>query len=58
MILSFYKWHRNKSINKKLMPGGPIGLPIVGYLPFLGSKPHCKFVQLSKKYGNVFKYNQ
>ncbi|XP_076336270.1 cytochrome P450 2J6-like [Tachypleus tridentatus] len=35
-------------------PPGPVGLPIVGYLTFLSKKPHLDFIELSKKYGNVF----
>ncbi|RWS02731.1 Cytochrome P450 18a1-like protein [Dinothrombium tinctorium] len=33
---------------------GPLGLPLIGYVPFITKKPHEKFVALSKKYGNVF----
>lgn len=36
------------------IPPGPYGLPIVGYLPFLGQQPHKVLSQLGKKYGNVF----
>ena len=32
-----------------------MGLPIVGYLPWLTDAPHLDFIRLSKKYGNVFK---
>ncbi|XP_054711043.1 uncharacterized protein LOC129220640 [Uloborus diversus] len=39
---------------KKNFPPGPIGLPIVGYMPFLTKKPHEKLTQLSKKYGDVY----
>ncbi|KAF8792511.1 Cytochrome P450 2U1 like protein [Argiope bruennichi] len=35
-------------------PPGPTGLPIVGYLPFITSKPHLEFSRLEKKYGPVF----
>ena len=37
----------------KAIPG-PWGLPIVGYLPFLGMKSNVVFTELSKKYGDVF----
>nr|XP_015925057.2 uncharacterized protein LOC107452943 [Parasteatoda tepidariorum] len=42
-----------KSNNKKLPPG-PSGIPLLGYLPFLGDLPFKTFKQLSQKYGNVF----
>ncbi|CAL1272926.1 unnamed protein product [Larinioides sclopetarius] len=35
-------------------PPGPIGLPIVGYLPFLSEDLHLDFSKLGKKYGDVF----
>ncbi|XP_056000402.1 cytochrome P450 2C31-like [Ostrea edulis] len=35
-------------------PPGPWGLPVVGHLPFLGSKPLDKFKQYQKEYGDVF----
>lgn len=33
---------------------GPIGLPIVGFFPFLGPKPHEKFAKLGEKYGEIY----
>lgn len=38
------------------IPPGPMGLPLLGYLPFLGDKPYLKFTELSKKYGPVFSF--
>ncbi|GFV68980.1 cytochrome P450 2F3 [Trichonephila clavipes] len=38
---------------RKKGPPGPIGLPFVGYLPFLGKESHKTFWNLSKKYGNI-----
>ncbi|GFS34040.1 hypothetical protein NPIL_513031, partial [Nephila pilipes] len=37
------------------LPPGPFNLPFVGYLPFLGEKPHITFQKLSEKYGPVFR---
>ncbi|XP_055940687.1 cytochrome P450 18a1-like isoform X2 [Argiope bruennichi] len=43
------KWF---TINLK-KPPGPAGLPVVGYLPFLGKDPHKTFWNLREKYGNI-----
>ncbi|KAG2690938.1 hypothetical protein I3760_09G213900 [Carya illinoinensis] len=37
------------------LPPGPRGLPIVGYLPFVGTKLHTKFEQLCGIYGPIYK---
>lgn len=33
---------------------GPLGLPIIGYLPFLGPTPHRRYAELAKTYGNIY----
>ncbi|ESP03944.1 hypothetical protein LOTGIDRAFT_110341 [Lottia gigantea] len=33
---------------------GPRGIPIFGYLPYFGKNPHLTFMELRKKYGDVF----
>ena len=48
--LLFFK-HR---AGQRLEPPGPWGLPIVGYLPFLGMKMNLTFSKLAKRYGDVF----
>ena len=35
-------------------PPGPWGLPLLGYLPFLGRKMNLTLLRLSQKYGDVF----
>ncbi|KAG7947224.1 hypothetical protein I3843_14G082600 [Carya illinoinensis] len=37
------------------LPPGPHGLPIVGYLPFVGTELHKKFHQLCGIYGPIYK---
>lgn len=39
---------------KYKLPPGPIGLPILGYLPFLGREPYKELDRLKEIYGNVF----
>ena len=46
-------WYIANIYNTNLPPG-PWGLPIVGYLPFLGSKPQETLLNLSHKYGDIF----
>ncbi|KAI8546478.1 hypothetical protein RHMOL_Rhmol07G0120900 [Rhododendron molle] len=37
------------------LPPGPRGLPIVGYLPFLGTNLHQQFAELAHQYGPIYK---
>ena len=57
LAVVYFTWNVNKSrkANAKLPPG-PRGLPVVGYLPFLGNTDlHKKFTELSGVYGPIFK---
>ncbi|XP_053381896.1 cytochrome P450 1A1-like [Mercenaria mercenaria] len=38
----------------KRYPRGPMGLPVVGHLPFFGRHPPSTFMKWWKSYGNVF----
>ncbi|XP_013774212.1 cytochrome P450 2U1-like [Limulus polyphemus] len=40
---------------KNLAPG-PIGFPLVGYLPFLGPQPHVTLFNLAKRYGDILSF--
>ena len=35
-------------------PPGPYGLPVLGYMPFLGKRPHLTLTKLKEKYGDIF----
>lgn len=35
-------------------PPGPRGLPVLGYLPFLGKQAHVKLNQLAQKFGSIY----
>ena len=40
---------------KGKFPPGPTGVPILGYLPFLGQEPYKELDRLKYIYGNVFR---
>lgn len=37
------------------LPPGPRGLPVLGYLPFLGPNLHHEFTKIAQRYGPIFK---
>lgn len=47
-------WFYTQWVTFRSYPAGPWGLPVVGYLPFLGPKAYQTLVELGHKYGNVF----
>ncbi|GIY72217.1 hypothetical protein CDAR_219001 [Caerostris darwini] len=49
LIQKITYWYR---VGRK-KPPGPIGLPFVGYLPFLGKEPHKALTKLKEKYGGL-----
>lgn len=50
-LVRFVQWYR-RSLT---LPPGPWGLPVFGYLPFMGGIDlHLKFGELAKKYGSMF----
>ncbi|KDP25606.1 hypothetical protein JCGZ_20762 [Jatropha curcas] len=48
-------WAFKNSKPKVRLPPGPLGLPIVGYLPFIRHNMHQLFMQLAQKYGPIYK---
>ncbi|XP_076914867.1 cytochrome P450 76C1-like [Bidens hawaiensis] len=55
LVFLWYKWllfYTTKAATS--LPPGPYGLPIVGYLPFLGSNLHEIFTEMAHKYGPIF----
>ncbi|XP_063703252.1 cytochrome P450 18a1 [Culicoides brevitarsis] len=41
-------------IDLKKLPPGPYGIPVLGYLAFVGNERHTKYHELAKKYGSIF----
>ncbi|CAN0841945.1 Flavonoid 3'-monooxygenase [Linum grandiflorum] len=48
-------WFLRKRPSDEKLPPGPRGLPILGYLPFLGTELHKSFTELGGIYGPVYK---
>ncbi|KAK4489195.1 hypothetical protein RD792_004989 [Penstemon davidsonii] len=40
-------------LHKKLLPPGPIGLPIFGHFHLLGNSPHLDLYKLAQKHGSI-----
>ena len=53
-VLFWFLWAAKKS-RKPPLPPGPRGLPLLGYLPFLGTNLHRKFEELAGFYGPIYK---
>ncbi|PON53791.1 Cytochrome P450, E-class, group I [Parasponia andersonii] len=58
LVLSALLFRRaaKKSREGTRLPPGPRGLPLIGYLPFLGTDLHREFANLASVYGPIFKF--
>ncbi|CAI0476833.1 unnamed protein product [Linum tenue] len=55
-IVAFWLMKKgNKTRQAAPLPPGPRGLPVIGYLPFLGIHLHKSFTQLARDYGPIYK---
>ena len=60
LLLATLHFRRRASAKKPFpaeppLPPGPRGLPLLGYLPFLGTDLHREFTNLASLYGPIFK---
>ncbi|XP_059657448.1 geraniol 8-hydroxylase-like [Cornus florida] len=56
LAIFWYLWTSVKaSKGVAPLPPGPRGLPVVGYLPFLGTNLHTIFAELAHRYGPIYK---
>ncbi|KAG4069821.1 hypothetical protein HA402_006836 [Bradysia odoriphaga] len=51
IIVTFFYY---KEKRPKHFPPGPNGIPILGYLPFLGSDSYASIGEIGKKFGDIF----
>lgn len=54
VFLFLWEFKKLRSRNSQLPPG-PRGLPLVGYLPFLGKNLHQTFMELARVYGPIYR---
>ncbi|KAK8504633.1 hypothetical protein V6N11_013781 [Hibiscus sabdariffa] len=52
LLLLLFKKLRSAKVK---LPPGPYGVPLVGYLPFLGRNIHRTFMELANIYGPIYK---
>ncbi|XP_035208263.1 vitamin D 25-hydroxylase-like [Stegodyphus dumicola] len=50
-VITLHLWYGRRRYR---LPPGPIGVPLLGYLPFLERESFLTFKKLSEKYGNIF----
>ncbi|XP_077973181.1 cytochrome P450 2A13-like [Styela clava] len=51
LVTVFVWWRSNR---KSGLPPGPTGLPLLGYIPFMGKKPQNTLAKLRKQYGSIY----
>ncbi|KAJ0802842.1 putative cytochrome P450 [Helianthus annuus] len=54
VLALLFLWYKCMLFYTTSLPPGPYGLPVVGYLPFLGSNLHKRFTEMAHKYGPIF----
>ncbi|EDW82806.1 uncharacterized protein Dwil_GK24949 [Drosophila willistoni] len=54
VLIIFMKWLLRHYRELRKLPPGPWGLPVIGYLLFMGNEKHTRFMELAKQYGSLF----
>lgn len=54
ILVIILQWIMRQLNEIKQLPPGPWGLPILGYLTFIGNERHTQYMQMAKKYGALF----
>ncbi|KAL3834109.1 hypothetical protein ACJIZ3_008845 [Penstemon smallii] len=55
IVVSIFWYIRKPTSKAPPLPPGPLGLPVVGYLPFLNPNLLVQFSELGQKYGPIYK---
>jgi len=53
-LVTLLQWLVRNYRELRKLPPGPWGLPVIGYLLFMGSEKHTRFMELAKQYGSLF----
>ncbi|KAH9516160.1 hypothetical protein DERF_006920 [Dermatophagoides farinae] len=53
-LVSKLYWSHSTTKSRLPLPPGPYGMPILGYLPFVGHDFHLRLTELGKKYGSIY----
>ncbi|XP_004298684.1 PREDICTED: flavonoid 3',5'-hydroxylase-like [Fragaria vesca subsp. vesca] len=55
LLWYYWIWKKPSRNPTPPLPPGPRGLPLLGYLPFLGADLHVEFTDMAKVYGPIYK---
>lgn len=54
LLVHVIQWIHRFCREIQTLPPGPWGIPIFGYLTFMGTEKHTRFMELAKSYGSVY----
>lgn len=53
-LIKVLQWLLRLYRELRKLPPGPWGLPVIGYLLFMGNEKHTRFMELATRYGSLF----